>query len=315
MDFKKLGDFKPKFTPKVDGGKISDRIGDIKGPTGPPGPPKKPAGNWIKRHPLFDAPPFWNFTFPIEGKDGDIDRYDEEQMRMTIRGLDFSGDGIVDSKDVATLSRYLLGLQDLDGDGKVDEKDNKIRLSIGSLCIRGGGGDVNKDGKIDDKDLEALLKKIQGLDLNKDGKVNELDCKQIKNMIKQFDLSGDGKVDSKDVELLSRFILGDRDIDGDGEVTLGDMLARMAIASTADINKDGKVDFKDLQMLVENIRKGDFSKELTIKKHPQDDPLPPGIIPPARPGDKGRIIPLIIGENVNGVNKSNMFITPNRELK
>ncbi|OQA19069.1 MAG: Dockerin type I repeat protein [bacterium ADurb.Bin363] len=251
----------------------------IGGVMGAPQPPGKPIGSPIKK---IKFPPI-----PVPGKDGDVDIYDQKLMEKIIGQCDINGDGKVNIEDINLLTRFLLGMDDLDGDGKVTMKDISLRTKIGWF----GGGDINKDGKINEKDLKALIDNIKNYDKDGDHDIDKNDVNKIRDTIKKFDLSGDGKVNAEDVEMLSRFLLGDPDVNGDGIVNFLDFFLKFSLATKADFNKDGKVDFADLEMLMQAIKDGDVAKE---KKPliggpgpgpgPVIGPIPGPIGPGPRPG-------------------------------
>ncbi|XP_071547081.1 uncharacterized protein [Panulirus ornatus] len=160
-----------------------------------------------------------------EDGDGDIDAADDDGESILLSDAD--SDGRIDKDDI----------QDLNGDGVVDESDLNI-------------ADVDNDGDFDGDDIAAADRDGDGdvdaadvVDVDGDGDVDGKD-------LLASDKDGDGDVDSSDIENLDVFL---KDTDHDGDVDVHDVLdsdhdgdVDEVDIAVADVDNDGDVDLDDL---------------------------------------------------------------------
>ena len=167
---------------------------------------------------------------------------------------------------------------DINGDGKVDQKD--IRELISDLTA----GDMNHDGKLDQQDYEILKKRIIPVpvpleegkqavrpirfgDLNHDGKIDQTDLNLLGKVLKSGDMDSDGKVDRKDLELLKekvnpplphfpQFVSIDLDGDGKADYTIGSQggPAQLGIFDVKNNTRVDSIPGVDLQKLADEIK-------------------------------------------------------------
>ena len=211
---------------------------------------------------------------------------------------DINRDGIINSRDVSLIRRYVAGnsghgfdavqnkLADVNGDGEITGMDATLvqYASIKAIDFDGKTqlknatlyGDVSKSGYIEQADYDILDKYLAGsyeldaverrnADVNRDGKIDKLDLVLIEGLVKKYFTN----------DLLSPMtnytLYGDVDMNGivnsrDASTVTRYVKDMIGLdeqqIKNADVNADGKVDDTDRELI----------QEFVVKMH--DDTLP-----------------------------------------
>lgn len=147
------------------------------------------------------------------------------------------------------INLILYKLQDINGNGKVDDADKNLIKAFSA-----GYGDVNMNYELNDEDVNLILKySVNSIkpnaaqkklaDLNLDGKITPEDARILSRALSEYGYAWyadtskvDGKIDDADRIVLDKII--------DGFITPTD-----SQKDAADVNRDGIVNAVDLEML------------------------------------------------------------------
>jgi Ca2+-binding EF-hand superfamily protein len=200
---------------------------------------------------------------------------------------DKNKDGHLDEQELAALHAYKEKLRvqteqarrnyeemvrkfDVDGDGKLDEKERKAMYEEYARQAEIKQYDTNGDGVLDEKERaemeaeKAQWKKVAELqkqyymkkyDLNGDGKISPEEQKAVmedyqRKYIARWDTDGDGKLSPAEMKAMSETLTAryakmrrQMDLNGDGEVTPAESRAyQKKQLEKYDTNKDGWID-------------------------------------------------------------------------